>query len=131
MKLNHTIPRKIFYITDDIKSRAGLPCASKVDSHTGDLSSSAQVHGSCVELQPGALAIGSIPGLPVARYTARSQRPGLPISTFKLPAQLQGEGGKARCLALHGQSLAGNSEGQRGRVDGEGRRFWVEKGEDS
>lgn len=95
-------------------------------SHTGELPSSAQVQGGRVEFKPGGLAEGSIPGLPVAANAACSQRPGAPVGTFQLPAQLQGEGGEAGRLTLDGQSLAGNSEGQRGRVDGEGWRFWVE-----
>lgn len=95
-------------------------------SHTDQLPASAQVQGGGVEFKPGGLAVGSIPRLLVAANAARSQRPGAPVSTFQLPAQLQGEGGEAGRLTLDGQSLAGNSEGQRGRVDGEGWRFWVE-----
>ena len=117
-----------FYITDDTEGRAGPSGASEVHSHTGELSSSAQVHFRGVKLQSGSLAVGTIPGLPVARYAASFQGSGLPIGAFKLPAQLQGEGGKAGGFTLDGQSLAGHDKGQRGRVDVEGRRLWVEGG---
>lgn len=117
---------KFFHITDDIEGHAGPPCAPRMDGHTGDLSPSAQVQLGGVELQSAALAKGAVPRLPVARYAAWSQRSGLPVGVFEFPAQLQGERGEAGRLTLDGQSLAGNREGQRGGVDGEGWRLWVE-----
>lgn len=117
---------KLSHITEDIESDAGPSCPSRVDGHTGDLPSSAQVQLGCVELQLAALAVGAVPRLPVACYAAGSQGHGRPIRAVELPAQLQGVGGKARCLALDCQTLAGSSEGQRGGVDGQGGRFWEE-----
>lgn len=110
-------------ITDNVDGHAGPSCPPSVNSHTGDLPPSAQVQFGRVQLQPGALAVGAVPGLPVARHAAHPQRPGRPVGAFKLPAQLQREGGEAGRLAVDFYGLTRNSEGQRGGVEGEGRRF--------
>jgi len=102
-----------------------------MNRHAGDLPSCAQVQFRRVQLQSGALAEGAVRGLPVARYAACSQRPGLPICAFKLPAQLQRQGGEAGRLTLDVYGLTWNGERQRGRVDGEGWRFWVKEKRES
>lgn len=88
-------------ITYHIEGGAGLSCATKMGCHTSEFPSSAEVEGGGIEVQPWALAVGTIPGLSVARYTAWSKRRSLSISTFKLPVQLKREGGKARRLTLN------------------------------
>lgn len=65
-KLNEWLST-FFSITNDVEGHAGPPCAPEMDGHTGDLPPSAQVQLGGVELQPGALAVGSVPGLPVSR----------------------------------------------------------------
>lgn len=88
-------------ITNDGDGGAGHSCATCMDCHTSELPSAAQLHGGGVNVQPGALAVRPVPGLSVARYTARPERPGLSVGAFELPAQLQGEGGEAGRLALN------------------------------
>lgn len=87
-------------ITNHVDGGAGHSSATLMDCHTGELPSAAQVDGGGVDVQPCALTVCAVPGLPVACYTARAQQPGLSISAFELPAQLQGEGGEACRLAL-------------------------------
>lgn len=58
----------LLHITDDIEGHAGPSRASSMGGHTGELPSSAQVQLRGVDLEPGGLAEGAVPGLPVARY---------------------------------------------------------------
>lgn len=58
----------LLHITDDIEGHTGPSRASSVGSYTGELPSSAQVQLRGVDLEPGGLAEGAVPGLPVARY---------------------------------------------------------------
>lgn len=89
------------HITQQVEGHTGFPCATKVISHTGELSSPAQVYAAGIKLQAAALAVGPIPGLSVAGYAAWSQIPGLPVDILVLPAQLQREGSEARRITLN------------------------------
>lgn len=94
-----------------------------MNSDAADLPPPAQVQLGRVQLQPGALAVGAVPGLPVTRHAARPQGPALPVCPSELPAQVYRERDEAGCFTLDVQDLTWDGEGEGGRVDGEGWRF--------
>lgn len=110
-------------VTGDVDGGAGRSGAAQMNGLTGELPAAAQIHAAGVNVQPGALAVGPVPGLSVARHAAGPQRPALSVGAFEPPAEVQGQRRKTRRLALDRQNLPGNSQRQRGGVEGEGRRF--------
>lgn len=110
-------------VTDHTEGHAGSPRASTMNGDAGELPPSAQVQLRRVQLQPGALAEGAVPGLPVTWHARRLQGPGLPVRTFELPAQVYRERDESGRFALDVQNLTRDGEGERGGMDGEGWRF--------
>lgn len=94
--------------------------------HTGDVTTTAEPQFTRVQLQTAALTEGAVRRLSVTRYTALTQRAGLPISPDELPAQIQSVRSKTRRLTLDQQNLPRNQQRKRRRIDGERRRLWKE-----